>query len=575
MSDTLVFDMSTASEGAPSVFVRKDWLSILDNMNRNYQGNQCIIDTSQLANSNKYMSYREGYLFVPMVMTLTSASATGLPAASPDYVMGLKNWYGSVIHSFSLDYNGTTIVQQTPFVGMWNAFKLMTSLSFQDIKTQGAMIGFYPDDSSSWVYSAGITTVGKGVCNNVNLDSFTPVATGANGSVGNSGFLERQRYWNFDPAGINGNSAIGAANSTLITTSSVTSLWKSYIFTNTRQVQQVFIGAQIYLKHLHSFFERVPLLKGVFMKLILNLNQSSVTFATVGGAGSNTLSCTGVNSPLGGVSPIMIAAGTTSNGSSALAADTFICSLAVGQSVLNSVQTGVAGVVPAPSGGGSVQLILPSYTFNPVFETSMLSSPIKKVVYEDVYQYTINNTASNSAFTYLITNGIANVKSVLVLPFHSAAGTAPAYGTVPQYVGNSVGTVTCPPFQSPFDPAGGGPTSPYCLFTNFNVQVSGQNAIYNVERYSFEQFANQLYGQNSVNGGMTDGLTSGLVGFKDFEQEYCYYYVNVSRMLPIEEAVPKAINLIGISQSAVPIDMYVFISYGVEVSIDILSGSRV
>ena len=562
MSDTLVFDMSTASEGAPSVFVRKDWLSILDNMNRNYQGNQCIIDTSQLANSNKYMSYREGYLFVPLVMTLTSASSTGLPASSADYVMGLKNWYGSVIHSFSLDYNGTTIVQQTPFVGMWNSFKLMTSLSYQDIKTQGAMIGFYPDDSDSWVYSASITTVGKGVCNNVNLDAVTPVASTANGTIGNSGFLERQKYWNFDPAGINGNAAIGSANSVLIPTNNVTSLWKSYFFTNTRQVQQVFIGAQIYLKHLHSFFERVPLLKGVFMKLILNLNQSSVTFVTVGGAGSNTLSCTNVNSPLGGVSPIMIASGTTLNGSSQLAADTFICSLAVGQSVLNSAQTGVAGVIAAPSGGGSVQLILPSYTFNPVFETSMLSSPIKKVVYEDVYQYTINNTAPSSAFTYLITNGIANVKSVLVLPFITSSV-------------NSVGTVTCPPFQSPFDPAGGGPTSPYCLFTNFNVQVSGQNAIYNVERYSFEQFANQLYGQNSVNGGMTDGLTSGLVGFKDFEQEYCYYYVNVSRMLPIEEAVPKAINLIGISQSAFAIDMYVFISYGVEVSIDVLSGARV
>lgn len=566
MSDTLVFDMSTASEGAPSVFVRKDWLSILDNMNRNYQGNQCIIDTSQLANSNKYMSYREGYLFVPMIMTLTSGTAVLAANGGLDYVMGLKNWYGSVIHSFSLDYNGTTIVQQTPFVGMWNAFKLMTSLSLQDIKTQGAMIGFYPDDSSTWTYVANGSTSssGVGLCNNSNYESFTVVAGRSVGGIGNSGLLERQKYWNFDSLSTNGGA--NSANSVLISPTNVTQLWKSYIYNTGVQCQQIFIGAQIYLKHLHSFFERVPLLKGVFMKLILNLNQSSVTFTSAGGL----LSCTGVNSPLGGVSPIMIAAAVASNGSSALPAATYTCSLAVGQSVLNSAQTSIPGVnLSCPAGGGSVQLILPSYTFNPVFETSMLSSPIKKVVYEDVYQYTINNTAPSSAFTYLITNGIANVKSVLVLPFHSSA----ASGT---YLGNSVGPATlCPPFQSPFDPAGGGPTSPYCLFTNFNVQVSGQNAIYNVERYSFEQFANQLYGQNSVNGGMTDGLCSGLVGFKDFEQEYCYYYVNVSRMLPIEEAVPKAINLIGISQSALNIDMYVFISYGVEVSIDILSGARV
>ncbi len=70
-ADTLVFDMSSQSEGSPAIFVRKDWLSILDNQNQNYQGNQSVIDTSQLANSNKYMNYREGYLTVPLLSTLT------------------------------------------------------------------------------------------------------------------------------------------------------------------------------------------------------------------------------------------------------------------------------------------------------------------------------------------------------------------------------------------------------------------------------------------------------------------------------------------------------------------------
>jgi hypothetical protein len=114
-ADTLVFDMSSQSEGSPSVFVRKDWLSILDNQNQNYQGNQSVIDTSQLANSNKYMNYREAYLTCPLVLTLTGGATTGtdyfLPnsaAASCDFAIGLKNWYGSIVHSFTLDYNGTT-----------------------------------------------------------------------------------------------------------------------------------------------------------------------------------------------------------------------------------------------------------------------------------------------------------------------------------------------------------------------------------------------------------------------------------------------------------------------------------
>jgi hypothetical protein len=53
MSDQLVYDLSQQTEGAPSVFVRKDWLSLLDNQNGSYSGNSSVIDTSQLSNSNR------------------------------------------------------------------------------------------------------------------------------------------------------------------------------------------------------------------------------------------------------------------------------------------------------------------------------------------------------------------------------------------------------------------------------------------------------------------------------------------------------------------------------------------
>jgi hypothetical protein len=55
-SDELVFSMSSQTEGSPIVFLKRDWLSILDNQNGSYQSNQCVLDTSQLSNSNKYMN---------------------------------------------------------------------------------------------------------------------------------------------------------------------------------------------------------------------------------------------------------------------------------------------------------------------------------------------------------------------------------------------------------------------------------------------------------------------------------------------------------------------------------------
>jgi len=585
-ADTLVFDMSSMSEGTPSVFVRKDWLSILDNQNQNYQGNQSVIDTSQLANSNKYMNYREAYLTMPLLMTLTQSTgavAPFLPATagtSGDFVMGLKNWYGSIVHSFTLDYNGTTIVQQTPYAGLWNSFKLMTSLSYNDIIVSGSMLGFYPDNALSTRFDATASTNGLGTSNNRNAGVFPVVAGAFNAYDGyNEGLLRRQQGWNFDPDGSMGVSTTYAGTGGLTNLSGLQLLWKSYIFNKVNAVGtpstagavvQVCITAQVWLKHLHSFFERVPLLKGVFMKMTLNLNQSSVAFAV---SSTDTFTSCVVNSPLGGVSPIMISsAGGLQNasftsgavgaqGSASLTEGSYICSVAVGKTLLNSTQAssvGASSVQGSPL-GGSILLNVPAYTFNPVFETSYLSAPVKKIVYTDIYQYQIvNQITAGQTFNNLITNGIANIKSVLVLPFFSSSANA----------GLS-------PIQSPFDTAGGGTTSPLCLLTQFNIQVSGQNAIYNTERYAYEQFLNQLYGQNAVNGGMTDGLVSGLIDQKSFELAYNYYYVNVGRMLPVEEAVPKSVSVLGQNTSTKAIDLFIFIEYGVEVSIDILTGARV
>lgn len=566
--DKLVFDLAQEIEGTPNIFVKKDWLNILDNQNGNYGANQSVIDTSQLSNSNKYLSYREAYLSVPLLLTLTSSADTFAPATaatSCDYAVGLKNWFGSIIHSFTLDYNGTTVIQQTPFVNMWNAFKLMTSLSWSDIATTGSTIGFYPDDPLSWTYQGANSTAGIGVCNNTNFsanNALGVIVSGAFNSYksanGNVGLLQRQTYINFDPAGDSGSATYSAQFN------SASTLWKSYVSQKRnavaggdRGVFQISIRATIYLKHIHSFFQMVPLLKGVYMKMTLNLNNASATFSSAGAGG--VISLTGSSVPVGGVQPIMIASAAANNGSSApFVAGDYVVSLSVGSRCLNSSQTSIVGGVGTGQVGENIFLYVPAYTFNPPFEQAYLSSPIKNVAYTDIYQYQVLNVASNTPFNNLLTNGLSNIKSVLILPFY-----------------NQIPGLGLPVYQSPFDPAGTGATSPLCLLTNFNVVVSGQNAIYNTQRYSFEQFNNQLYGVNAVNGGMTDGLTSGLINSLGFEMEYCYYYVDVSRMLPVEESVPKSVQIVGQNASAQTVNLWCFVEYGMNVSIDILTGARV
>lgn len=563
--DSVVYDMSQSSEQAPSIFLRKDWISVMDNNNTSYASNTLTLDTSALSNSNKYISWREGFLSVPLLLSVNSNASwsCSTAATSADYGFGLKNNYASIIHSVSVDLQGSTIIQQTAWINLWNNFRLITTLSWQDVATIGSSIGFYPDSGESFESSLAAGLCGVGVCNNNNFQLAPVVSAQLNQQESyNRGLYERQRAINFNPAapmGIGGTQVF----TTLISTANLRNIYKSYIQTQTPGASgvnglQIAIMANIMLKHLHPFFDKMVLSKGVFMKITLILNNATTSIPATT---TTSLGVPVVNVPSGGINPIMVASMNLVNGNAALVTATYSVSLSVGASVLGGIPTTTAF---AAIGSGvlarSVMLQVPSVVFNPVYESAYLSSPVKTIEYSDVYSYQVLNIASGATLNNLITNGIANIKSVLVLPFFNSA-----YNT----------TLALSPLLSPYDCAGGGTTSPLAHLYNFNVQISGQNAIYNNQRYTYEAFLQQLNGQNAINGNLVDGLGSGLISQLDFENKYCYYYVNVERQLPIERSVPKSVVLQGINASAYAVDYYVFIEYGQSLSLNVLLGARV
>jgi hypothetical protein len=606
MCDKLVFDMSQEGGGeTPSVFIKKDWLNILDNQSQNYNSNQSVIDTSQLSNSNKWLSYREAYLQVPLLLsygnTTLSDSTDPLPfqglsgnigadesQITPDTALGLKNWFGNIIHSMTLDYNGTTIIQQTPFSSMWNTFKLMTSLSWQDVHSMGATIGFYPDDPLAWIPTQSDVNNnpnkanGLGICNNVPIIN-ARVASGNNtynSQGGNAGFGKRLQYISYNPAKnpcLNGESILnnGGAYSALLSVQNTTRLWKSFVSNAVNATAtkggcvQISVMATIYLRHIHAFFNQAPLLKGAYMKMTLNLNNTTfsqvVATQTSSGATYQVSSSVSVSNAVGGVNPLMVsgtgdflATTVAYTGTTSQPSGTYYGNVSVGATCLDSTIRNSIGVTTGVL-ANSIYLYVPSYTFNPVFEQAYLSNPVKQISYTDIYQYEVKGVTTGSTFNNLITNGIANMKSVLVMPFIAT---------------DSVLSAGVPAYQSPYDPAGCGATSPLAHFSNFNVVVSGQNMIYNTQRYAFEEFNNQFYGVNAVNGGLTDGLSSGLIDRLGWDMEQCFYYVDLSRMLPAEKSVPKSLQIVGENLCGQTLDLMVFVEYGLEIQIDSLTGVR-
>jgi hypothetical protein len=567
-ADTLVYDMANMSQAQPSIFVAKQWVSILDEQNGSYSGGQSILSTSAISNSSKYASFREGYLQVPLITTLTSTLAdnTGFqPDDGTDFVYGLKNNIASIIDSLTLDVNNVTLIQMSKMIGVYNNFKLLTSLNWNDVK--GGLCssyGFYPDNAKSlaFVDSSTASESGFGVSNSVNGLSF-PVSTLKNvQDVANEGLLRRQQALHYNPDAATSTTTSAVNYSALLSESNAKSLYRSYV--STRQgaggalmsgkgIHQVSITGIIPLRNLADFFQKIPLCKGLYLRMVLGLSNSSCSFTIA----SDKYSAATINNPLGGVFPIQLASTLAGSGAAVLPDDSYVVSVAVGNKVLESAQAG------APDGtlATGITLNVPVYTFQSVYESQYISNQVKKIAYDDVYQYQISNIASGQNVNQIVTSGLAGAKDLVMVPYFnkSAAGNCAGFDDL----------------NSPFSSTGCGTMgSPLAFVSQFQVSHAGANIFYQTLKYNYQSYLEHFYGVNSINAGLIDGVGGSLYDQTTWDMSPVYY-AKLDRALPIEKDIPKSLSLQFTNLSARTCSYLVFITYQQEIMIDILTGSKI
>ena len=270
-TDALVYDMSSRGGSRdPSIFTDKEFLEVIDSMNGNYNAHQSIISTDSIANSSRYQDYRNATLQIPLVYTFTGAIKPLQAASDCTYSLGLKSSLLHLIHSFSIELNGTTISQLTPYQSVWNVAKLNLSLGWNDVAVHGKTYGFCPTEANAFEYH-NVTTgtaSGNGTCTNVNKKDFQAVTASTTRSTGDSSFVRRQKFFNFDPD--QGVSNSSAAYSTLLTKTELNRLYLNHVCNkvdctgasgseNSDGVFQVAMMVTIPLRHLHDFFNQVPI----------------------------------------------------------------------------------------------------------------------------------------------------------------------------------------------------------------------------------------------------------------------------------------------------------------------------
>ena len=650
--DNLVFEEAVNAEITDSEFISKKWVYVNDNNSQNYTS-QVIIDTTPLANAGGYVNWSEGYIMMPLVVSLTTdtGQSTGLLPLNndnADWSWAFKNGFWQMINSMTVEFNNQNIVQQTPFLNVFRSFKNQTSMSEGDVKNNGAGIGFAMDSADSWQYTTdpatrasftpttGVTVPnnpviavnyprasGGGLSNNIdwgyevnyypptastNLNytqtpivkaspvagvPFAGASTGGSGTSGgtagtyaqaggassisayqafNEGMYQRQKAINLDPYNNSGasNAYNGWNGQGIVMPPSAFSA--NYI---SGRIQQTVAGcvswnvyAKLRLKDLADYFNKVPLLKGSTMRFYINTNQAITnftidngSFAAIGTGEILNLRQLTVNSASvnGGLTcPLMLTSPLPCSGGSPLPAGTYNLSVSIYKNN-NTVQTAIQSATTSLT---ACRLYAPVYKFNPLAEQRYLSlTPTKRVEYNDVFQYQFQSINAGANFNFLVTNGLPNIQSVLVVPFINSQANQVKTGVY-------LSTLLSPTTTS------GGTPDPIPL-SNFNILVSGVNLFLNNEQYDFEALNQELLGSNQLNGNLTTGLTSGLIDQENFTKLYRWYYGNCARVLPSEEGVSRSIQIQGQNNSGVTIDLMVFVEFKKSMTIDISTGARI
>ena len=195
------------------------------------------------------------------------------------------------------------------------------------------------------------------------------------------------------------------------------------------------------------------------------------------------------------------------------------------------------------------------YDFTPSFETLYLSKNSTKVIkYQDILTFQTLSIPAGGNYNQILSNSVARIRKIVGFPQISASA-------------NFAGTAGfISPMNSPFTSA---PTTTTTTpITNMNVLISGTNLYQANYNYTYESFLQELHKCNSINGGGSLGLSSGLISQNDFENGYRFIVNDVSRtQSQATDDIGKSVQVIGTNASTMPIDITWVIFYEREFEI--------
>lgn len=543
MTDSYTYSSSLESQENEFIMENRQYTYVGDTNAGAYVNGSIVFDLASLSNSGKLVDWSQSYLEIPLTLTITGNDST---LDQNCWAANYKN-YCNLIDSMSVQISNFDCVNLTSGSNFDINYRILSEWSENTLHSLGPSVGYYKENPASIYYNGAQSASGVGECNNKIVDAAFSVSQAYNAQqafLANTGRVERMKDSSFDPKK---SFFIDPANST----GPVNMAMKNY-YKNVAGVITYYVLATVPLKHIHDIFAKLPLSRGVYMRLTINTNANTSCVVTRSTGAAGTIS-TYATTSLHNVCPFML---------SPIAGG-----IVGGANTSFNISSQIVGSHPMTQ----CRIYACTYTMSPTFEERYFAeNGIKKVFYDDRLIFPIKNVAAGTDISQIISNGVSRLKSILIIPqlSDSIHGSLNAYDK--DYTAG-VGKLYSPS-NSPFS-SSPSTNCPYSFISNFNVLLSGQAHYQENLQYGWQQYLYETRGV-SLNGGMSDMLSSGLISQDDWNMGYGFVYVDFTRKASqAQDDVSRSIQINGRNASSCAMDYLCIITYGRTISLNTSSGA--
>lgn len=545
IAENYIFDSSidkTPIDANNYVVKQRNITPIIDQQrgSGSYTSSRVIIDAQSFGNGTDYVDWKNAYITLPYRLTLSaSAGSTSTVTGSYDVntLIALKN--NCLIENIRVEQAGRTIVQESNNLSQLVNFIKHCTTTADELNTQTVQNAYYPDGNINQSCAASLQGV-------ANVNNFGLSASSVNSF--NEGLLKRQQA--LYPANGFANSAFSAVTNQAAEYGSYQSVTSSptTIATTGTNLSDIHFIAVLYLRDLSDYFSKHPISKGLGYKFTLVVNQATtVATRTTTTTPFNSTPTLTASSLVGSstVQPAMLCLGAnTIAGNSSVTATSTTYSFTLTSAIDTTSDTRQNGVI----------MYVPSYVLSEEYESKLMSNPVIPRNPFMVNSAVYTSQTANAPINLQLFNAISNPRALIVVPQFATATQTQASGASPLNPSPAV-------------------TDPQLSLTKIQVRVNSRALLPNPVNYSYQQFIDNTSRIFKLNGGESV-VTSGVIDLQKFTTNYRYYAFDLTTAVSEDQRdIPQLISLEAYNNSAVSVDLYVYVLYEQSAVFDVLKGS--